>query len=95
MNKAQKWIAEKVLGIKFDSKALSGSYQIVGGTLTAISDNKQNYISEGYSVNDIVYSIINLILDKIRIAPWGLYKVVDESSLKRYNAILKKNNLSI
>jgi HK97 family phage portal protein len=94
MNKAQKWIAEKVLGIKFDSKALSGSYQIVGGTLTAISDNKQNYISEGYSVNDIVYSIINLILDKIRIAPWGLYKVVDESSLKRYNAILKKNNLS-
>ena len=63
------------------------SYQVIGGSLIPIPDHSANYITEGYGINDIIYSIINLILDKVRQAPWNVYEVVDESSLKAINAI--------
>lgn len=95
MNKVQKWGA-KLLGLDVEEKAssLNGTFQIVQGQLVSTPDNKQSYIDNGYNINDIVYSVVNLILDKVRIAPWGLYKVVDESSLKSYQAIVRKKNLS-
>jgi HK97 family phage portal protein len=80
-----------------EEKALpmtSGQYTIVNGTLVATPDNKESYIKNGYNVNDIVYSVVNLILDKVRVAPWGVYKVVDDSSLKAYNGIVRKKNLT-
>lgn len=59
-----------------------------------ITDNTENYITKGYAINDIVYSIVKLITDKVKVAPWGLYKVVDESSLKQFSALQKKQDLS-
>jgi HK97 family phage portal protein len=86
---------------KVQVKATSGQnkrpgplYQMVGGRLITISDNGQSYITKGYNVNDIVYSIINLILDKVRVAPWAIYKVKDESSLKALHAIQRKQIMS-
>ena len=70
------------------------SYQIHNGQFISPADNKTAYITEGYTVNDLIYSIINLIADKVRVAPWGVYKVVKPSSLKAYKAILSKKNLS-
>lgn len=60
------------------------SYQVIGGSLIPIPDHSANYITDGYGINDIIYSIINLILDKVRQAPWHIYEVVDESSLKAH-----------
>ncbi|HMT75936.1 MAG TPA: hypothetical protein PKA77_17820, partial [Chitinophagaceae bacterium] len=57
-------------------------------------DNQTSYIENGYQLNDIVYSAIQLILDKITVAPWGLYKVEDEEELKRYLAIMSTKNIS-
>jgi HK97 family phage portal protein len=73
---------------------MQGQYSIVNGQLIATPDNKKSYIDNGYSVNDLVYSIVNIILDKIRMAPWGVYKVVDESSLKSYHGIVRKKNMT-
>lgn len=91
MNFLQKWILGKTL-----VKALQTNtrYRIEQGTIVVPSDSKQSYLDNGYSLNEIVYSVVQLILDKIRVAPWGLYKVVDDSSLKQYNGLIKKKNLS-
>lgn len=79
----------------FRRKALQTDtrYQVVNGQLISPVDNKTAYITDGYTVNDIIYSIVNIISDKVRVAPWATYKVVDESSLKKYKAILNKKDL--
>lgn len=66
--------------------------QFVGGRLVSITDNQENYIRQGYSINDLIYSIITLIMDKIKVAPWGVYSVKDESSLKAYHGMQKRKN---
>lgn len=102
MNKAQKWIAEKILGIKALSPANPatammpvdgpGRFIEIGGTVTWIGDKLSSYIKDGYGKNDIIYAGVNLVMDKVKVAPWALYKVVDESSLKKYRAILSKKD---
>lgn len=95
MNKAQQWLA-KVLGIKASPPPAgslipapgAGKFIEINGTVTWISDKLASYITEGYQANDIVYAGVMLIMDKIRVAPWGLYKVVDEEALKQYRAIV-------
>ncbi|WP_276483567.1 phage portal protein [Paraflavitalea pollutisoli] len=101
MNKAQKWIAENILGLKDIAPANPatammpegvGRFVEVNGTITWISDNLAAYVKDGYSVNDIVFAAVNLVMDKVRVAPWSLYKIVDESSLKRYHAIINNKH---
>ena len=70
------------------------SYNIINGQWVGIADNKGSYITNGYSVNDQLYSIINLILDKVRMPEWGTYKVVDEDQMKKYLSIIRKKNLT-
>jgi HK97 family phage portal protein len=60
----------------------------VDGQLVWSTDNDQKIISNGYLANDIVYSAIGLITNKVKLAPWDVYKIVDESSLKRYKSAL-------
>lgn len=95
MNKLQR-IGARILGIKASPPPQgslipapgAGRFVEVNGTITWISDKLASYIQEGYQANDIVYAGVMLIMDKIRVAPWGLYKVVDESSLKQYRALV-------
>lgn len=71
-------------------------YQVVNGQIITPSDKKTEFIDNGYSVNDIIYAVVNIILDKVRLPEWGLYKVVDESSLKAFNSIMRKStNVSV
>jgi HK97 family phage portal protein len=70
------------------------SYAVTGGNLISPEDNKTTYLTNGYLVNDLVYSVVNLITDKVRVAPWGLYKVKDESSLKLYKALMSRKDIS-
>lgn len=44
------------------------------GTITNMADNPGSYLTKGYSYNDIIYSIINLITDKIKAVNWGVYR---------------------
>lgn len=57
-----------------------------------INDNLGKYIEEGYSMNDVVYSISQITSEKIKVAPWNVYQVKDESSLKRYHAEMSKKD---
>lgn len=83
-------------GPKTTAKAL-GSYGSVGpirfngmGQVVWIDDNLEKYVTEGYSANDIVYSILSMCAEKERMAPWNVYKVKEESSLKRYEIELSR-----
>jgi len=77
-------------------KAFAGPRFAIGpnGLFVGPPDNQTSYITNAYQLNDIVYSAIQLILDKITVAPWGLYKVEDEEELKRYKAIMSRKNIS-
>lgn len=67
---------------------MPGRFIEIGGQVTWISDKLASYIKEGYQTNDIIYSIVMMIMDKVRVAPWALYKVVDENALKIYRGLL-------
>ena len=58
------------------------------GIVTWQGGTTQAYVNDGYQKNDIVYSIIKLITDKAKIAPFHVYKVVDEMAAARYKTIM-------
>jgi HK97 family phage portal protein len=57
------------------------------GTVTWQAGNLESQVKDGYSGNDIVYSIIRLITDKVKMAPWAEYEVKDEAMAKKYFSI--------
>lgn len=63
------------------------------GTVVWQADNVQSQVTDGYCGNDIVYSIIRLITDKVKLAPWKEYKVVDEKAYNQLNAMLASKKL--
>lgn len=73
---------------------MDAPFQFINGMLVPIADNPKNYIVSGYNVNDVIYSIIKLIVDKVKVAPWGLYKIEDEFAYKQLQSIKAKKSLS-
>lgn len=69
--------------------------QLINGRLVAYSDNRDNYVIKGYMINDIVYSIVKMIADKARVAPWGLYRIEDEQAYKELQATIRKKEFSL
>lgn len=69
-------------------------FQFINGMLVPYTDNRENYIVKGYNINDVLYSIIKLIVDKVKVSQWGLYKIEDESSYKQLQALKSKKQLS-
>lgn len=47
------------------------SYNLVNGQFVSVDDNKTSYITNGYTINDQLYSIVNLILDKVKMPELG------------------------
>jgi len=90
MNVFQRLILGKRLAALLEEKAFQVGvrYTIQNGRLVTPADKKDTYITEGYNKNDIIYSVINMILDKVVLPEWELYKVVSESSLKEYHRIM-------
>lgn len=70
---------------------ITASY--LGGIVTWQGQDTQSFINDGYAGNDIVYSIINLITNKAKVAPWNVYKVKDEAKYKQLKSILKTPHL--
>lgn len=89
-----------LLSRQLESKATSipvsrgQQYQLINGRLVSIEDNQKNYIDKGYNINDIVYSIVKLIMDKVKVTNWGVYKIEDEQAYKRLKSIQRKSNIS-
>lgn len=66
-------------------------YNVVGnGQVNWVSDDLDSYVREGFAANDIIYSIVNITQEKVRLAPWSAYKIKDEGSLKLYQAEVRK-----
>lgn len=61
----------------------------LSGNIIIDAIRKEKYVCEGYANNDIVYSIIRLILNKVKVAPWGWYKIKDEKAYAEYQTAIK------
>lgn len=62
---------------------------ILGGVVTWSGENATAFVNAGYAGNDIVYSVVNMITDKAKIAPWGAYRKKSETKYRQYKAHLK------
>ncbi len=97
MNFIQRLILGKQLIQQLEQKAFTQQgfpVQFAGGRLIMPADNKQSYIMNGYNVNDIIYSVINMILDKVRLPYWSLYRIADVKKLDTYNMLMKMKDIS-
>lgn len=83
-----------ILGRKPNVTGGTGATMIVGKNVSWYKGQFGDFIKYGYKDNDVVYSAVNLVMDKARTPKWGLYKVEDESSLKAYNRIISKKDFS-
>lgn len=89
-------LAQKVWGWSTPAIPLGTQSTIVGGGIvTWAGQNAQGLVNDGYRKNDIVYSCVRLISDKVKVAPWAEYSVKDEQAYKMYKAatISKKTDL--
>lgn len=93
------WLQRTILGkelinrinsfeVKRTSIPMNQRFIIDQGKIVVAADNKTQYIESGYSINELVYSVINLVTDKVRLPEWRIYKVVNEQKLFESNRIL-------
>lgn len=61
--------------------------KVGNGVVTWSGQNKQQQVSEGFAGNDIVYSIVSIITNKAKIAPWYEYQIVDKKQYSKYKAL--------
>lgn len=64
-------------------------FRFIGGGLVPYDKDKLTYIEKGYMMNEMVYSVVKLIVDKAKIAPMAAYKVVDEQKYFEYQRLRK------
>ena len=67
--------------------------EILRGIVTWSGQTAASFIDDGYAGNDIVYSIIKLITNKAKIAPWSVFKIKDEAKYQKLQAKLKQPHL--
>jgi HK97 family phage portal protein len=77
------------------SKLLNGSLggptyslDMKRGIVTWQLQNSQSFVDDGFCANDIVYSVINVITNKAKIAPWSAYTIVDEKKYLKLKGLL-------
>lgn len=67
--------------------------EILKGIVTWQGQNANSFVFDGYAGNDIVYSIITLITQKAKVAPWSTYKVNDVKKFAKYKAMMQRPDL--
>lgn len=89
MNLTQKLLSW--LGAKINNAVYS--QMIGGGQVTWSGQQKKQQVDDGYRSNDIVYSCVNLVSEKAKIAVWSEYEVKDEAMYRKYKAMMKRPDL--
>jgi len=72
------------------SGPLGSTVAINRGIVTWQGADAQSFVNDGYCSNDIVYSIVKLITDKAKLAPFSVYKVINEPAAKKYKALMSQ-----
>jgi HK97 family phage portal protein len=84
------FFSKKKVNTLFPNIPLGAQVAIQQGIVTWQGQNAQQYVRDGYQANDIVYSIIKLITDKAKLAPFHVYNIVDQTAAKRYKSLMKQ-----
>jgi len=69
--------------------AMSAQFAINRGIATWQGQDSNSFVKDGYSANDIVYSVCHLITDRAKVAPWAVYKEKNKAKAKQYKALMK------
>lgn len=62
----------------------------INGQITPYEDAKEAYVRKCYMLNDLLFTVVKLIVDKATVAPWGPYKIVDKKAFKMMEAYRKQ-----
>lgn len=73
---------------------IDGGMQMINGRLVPYQDTRNNYIVKGYNINDVIYSLNKLIVDKSKVPPWGIYRIEDEQAYKQLQLLRSNKNLT-
>lgn len=78
-------------GIKAQTAAPKNpGFRFIGGNLVPYDMDKLTYVEKAYIYNDIIYSVVKIILDKAVQAPFGIYSIQDEQKFQHYSALYAK-----
>jgi HK97 family phage portal protein len=76
--------------IPFDARVA-----IQSGIVTWQGGDQRSFVDDGYVANDIVYSIVKLITDKAKLAPFSVYRVIDERAAKKYKSMAAQKDINL
>ena len=79
---------QKINTILPNNFPLGSQVAIQQGIVTWQGGDAKSFVDDGYVGNDIVYSIVKLITDKAKLAPFHVYKIKDERAAKQYKAMM-------
>lgn len=95
-------IFQRFFGAKPQEKAATINRQLnqpgfrfIGGNLVPYDASKLNFIERGYAMNDMLYSVIDLIASKGMVAPMAPYIVQDEQKFFEYQRYQKMQSSGI
>ena len=89
------FFSKKKINTLFPTIPTSSQIAIERGIVTWQGGDQRSFVDDGYVANDIVYSIIKLITDKAKLAPFNVYKVVDEKAAKKYKAMASQKDINL
>ena len=86
---------KKKINTLFPTIPMNSQIAIERGIVTWQGADQRSFVDDGYVANDIVYSIIKLITDKAKIAPFHVYRVVDEKAAKKYKSLAAQKDINL
>ena len=86
---------KKKINTLFPTIPLGSQIAIERGIVTWQGGDQRSFVDDGYVANDIVYSIVKLITDKAKLAPFSVYKVVDERAAKKYKSMAAQKDVNL
>lgn len=89
------FFSKKKINTLFPTIPMNSQIAIERGIVTWQGADQRSFVDDGYVANDIVYSIIKLITDKAKIAPFHVYKVVDEKAAKKYKSLAAQKDINL
>jgi HK97 family phage portal protein len=86
---------KKKINTLFPTIPLGSQIAIERGIVTWQGGDQRSFVDDGYVANDIVYSIVKLITDKAKLAPFSVYRVIDEKAAKKYKSMAAQKDINL